>query len=35
MTMADTPYRCPRCGQVFEDGKYLDYLAHMEKKKCK
>ena len=35
MTMADTPYRCYRCGKVFEDGQYLEYLNHLEKKKCK
>lgn len=35
MSLADTPYRCYRCGKVFEEGQYLDYLNHLERKKCK
>lgn len=31
--MADSPYRCNRCGKVFEEGKYVEFLKHREE--CK
>ena len=33
MSLADTPFKCPRCGKIFEDGQYLNFLNHQEK--CK
>lgn len=28
MMNADPPYKCEKCGRIFDSGKYLDFLNH-------